>query len=117
MSKNLVPDQFKDLGAFAPAWTLATETERNHRRLSSSMEELQALYEAMLPQMDAIFEYLNQFPLDNMPEDAKRLFYLTLSFAEIAPAVELFKQPSVIDGFESARFVATKIPHTTPPEL
>jgi hypothetical protein len=40
-----------------------------------------------------------------MPEDTRRLFYLALSLAEVATAVELYKQPDVIDGFDPARFV------------
>lgn len=117
MPKNVLPDQFRELEVFAPAWTLATETERNRKRLSSPMEELQAFYDVMLPRIEAIFEYLNQFPLDKMPENARKLFYLALSFAEIALAVELFKQPSVVDGFEPDRFVAVKVPHMTPKDL
>ena len=43
-------------------------------------------------------------PFDEMPEDARNLFYLTLSLAEVAPAVELFRQPTVIDGYDVKRF-------------
>ena len=32
-------------------------------------------------------------------------FLLTLSLAEVAPAVEKFNQPTVIDGFDFKRFV------------
>ena len=34
------------------------------------------------------------------------LMYLLLSLAEIAPAIEFYNQPAVIDGYESARFRA-----------
>ena len=114
MSNGLLPSQFEDLETFASGWSLAEERERNKKRRSSTIEELQAFYHAIFPRMEAILEYLNQFPLDNrhnrhnmdnMPEEAKRLFFLTLSLAEIAPAIELFGQPGVIDGFESTRFV------------
>ena len=105
MSNGLLPNPFKDLEPFASGWALATERERNRKRLSSTMEELRAFYNAVLPRMEAILEYLNQFPPDKMPEEARRLFFLTLSLAEIAPAVELFGQPEVIDGFESSRFI------------
>src|SRR5262245_56269168 len=104
MSKRVLPETFQDLELFAE-WALATEKERNHKRLSSSMEEIQAFYDAILPRMEVVIEYLNRFPLDTMPADAQRLLYLTLSLAEVAPAVELFKQPSVVDGYDAARFV------------
>jgi hypothetical protein len=105
MSERLLPELFQDLEPLAATWALATERERGGKRLSSSMEELQAFYHALLPRMEAIIDYLNQLPLENMPVDAQRLMYLTLSLAEVAPAVELFKQPSVVDGYDAARFV------------
>ena len=67
-----LPGEFADLEQFA-AWALPTERERNARRRASPMAEINALYEAVLPRMDAIIEYLNQFPLDALPDDAKRL--------------------------------------------
>lgn len=105
MSERLLPELFQDLEPLAPAWALATERERSGKRLSSTMAEIQAFYNTLLPRMDSVIDYLNQFPLENMPADAQRLMYLTLSLAEVAPAVELFKQPSVVDGYDAARFV------------
>ncbi len=105
MSERLLPESFQDLEPFAPAWALATERERNRQRLFSKMEEIQAFYDAVLPRMEVVIAYLNQFSLDTMPPEAQRLLYLTLSLAEVAPAVELFKQPGVVDGYDAARFV------------
>jgi len=105
MPESLLPDAFQDLPPFAE-WALATERERNRKRLSSSMEEIQVFYDAILPRMEAVIAYLNQFPLDAMPADAQRLLYLTFSLAEVSTAVELFKQPSVADGYDASRFVA-----------
>lgn len=105
MSERLLPESFQDLEPFAPAWALATERERSRQRLSSKIEEIQAFYNAVLPRMEAVIAYLNQFPLDSLPAAAQRLMYLTLSLAEVAPAVELFKQPSVVDGYDASRFV------------
>ncbi|MGH7966501.1 MAG: hypothetical protein ACRERD_32525 [Candidatus Binatia bacterium] len=103
MANHLLPEAFADLEGFANGWALATETERSRKRQTSAMTEIQAFYDALLPRMDAIFAYLNQFPLEAMPGDAQRLLHLTLSLAEVAPAVELFKQPSVVDGYDIAR--------------
>lgn len=105
MSKGLLPQQFGDLESFVSAWALVTERERNKKRLSSTMGEIQAFYNVILPRMEEILSYLNQFPLNQMPEDAQRLLYLALSLAEISPAVERYKQPSVPDGFDPARYV------------
>ena len=105
MSQGTLPDQFADLEPFVADWSLAEERARNHKRLSSSMEELRAFYDAICPRMETILAYLQQFSPDAMPEEVRRLFFLTLSLAEIAPAVEFFGQPGVIDGLASTRFV------------
>jgi hypothetical protein len=53
--------------------------------------------------MDDIFAYLEQFPLDDLPAEAQRLFLLSLSLAEVAPAIEQFGQPQVVDGYDIRR--------------
>ena len=106
MSERQLPAAFADLEPFI-AWSLATESERQRKRMSSSMAEIQAFYDAILPRMDAVIAYLDQFSLNAMPADAQRLLHLTFSLAEIASAVELFKQPSVADGYDATRFVPT----------
>jgi len=104
MTSPLLPNQFQNLNSFVEMWALATEQARNTRRRSTAMEEIQEFYEAMLPRMDEIIQYLNQYPLDGFPEDAQRLFYLALSFMEVSPAVELFGEPDESGVFDAARF-------------
>jgi hypothetical protein len=116
MLRSSLPDQFKELEPFLEAWALPTRAERHRKRLSSTMQEIQSFYDAILPRMEKIISCLNQYPLDAMPEEARNLYYLALSLAEVAPAVELFKQPAVVDGFDPARFIAVRIPHMTPDE-
>ena len=106
MPERQLPEPFADLEPYI-AWSLVTEKERQRKRISSSMAEIQTFYDTILPRMDAIINYLDQFPLNAMPTDAQRLLDLTLSLAEIAPAVELFKQSSVADGYDATRFVPT----------
>ena len=106
MPERKLPEPFADLEPYI-AWSLATEQERQRKRVSSSMADIQAFYDAILPRMDAVISYLDQFPLEAMPADARRLLDLTFSLAEIAPAVEQFKQPSVADGYDATRFVPT----------
>lgn len=115
-SDQTLPEGFQDLEGFVAAWSRASERERNRQRLSSSMPEIQTLYDALLPRMDAIIGYLNTQPLNDMSEEARRLFHLSLSLAEIAPAVEFYKQPEVIDGFPPERFVPVEVPYMTPKE-
>ncbi len=104
MSKSLLPAQFRDLEQWL-AWSLATEQERSRKRQASTMQDIKAFYDAMLARMEEVLPYVDQFPVDALPEDATRLFYLTLSLAEVAPAVEQFGQPSVVDGYDAKRFL------------
>lgn len=100
---NSLPVQFEDLNNFT-AWALPTETERNRKRRASTMAELQSFYDAILPRMDAVIAYLNQFPLDQMPVEAQRLFYMALSLMEISTAVELLGEPDESGVFDAERF-------------
>lgn len=100
---TLLPSGFSDLEQFSQ-WMLPTSTERNRKRLASSMEEIDALYNAILPRLEGILAYLDQFSLREMPQDAQRLLFLGLSLAEISIAVELFHEPKVTGGCDPARF-------------
>ncbi len=106
MPEARLPAQFQDLEKWL-AWSLETEGERSDQRQASTMEDITAFYEAMLARMEAVLPYLEQFSLEELPDDAQHLFYLTLSLAEVAPAVEQFGQPSVVDGYDIKRFVAS----------
>ncbi len=104
MVERQLPEQFQDLEPFL-AWSLATERERSAKRQASTMAEIQTFYDAMLARMEDLFPFLAQFSPKDVPADVQRLFYLTLSLAEVAPAVENFGQPSVVNGLDIARFI------------
>ena len=108
MYESPLPRGFEDLEPFL-GWSLATELERSARRQASTMAEINCFYAAMLPRMDDVLQFLQGYPLEGNPPDVQRLFHLTLSLAEIAPAVENFGQPSVVDGYDVARFKPIEI--------
>jgi hypothetical protein len=54
------------------------------------MAEITTFYQAMLPRMEEVLSYLAQYTSEQVPADVQRLFYLTLSLAKIAPAVEMY---------------------------
>ena len=107
MPEASLPEAFRDLEHWS-AWALETEKERSDKRQASTLEDLKAFYDAMCARTDAALSYVAQFPLDNLPPDAQRLFLLTLSLAEVAPVVEQFGQPQVVDGYDIERIVATR---------
>ncbi len=107
MGTSLLPTPFADLDVFAASWSLGTQRERENKRAASSAGELKTMYEVLLPRLDAMLEHLDQYALDKLPADAQRLFYVTLSFAEIAPFVECYNgEPKVRHSFEETRFIA-----------
>src|SRR5271157_4308254 len=105
MSEVTLPDRFRDLEPIARVWALRTEAERHGRRLASTIEELRAFYDALIPRIDDMLAYLSEFPLESLAPEGDRLLRLTFALAEIGPAVELYGQPEVPDGFDSRRFI------------
>jgi hypothetical protein len=100
----MLPEPFAALEPFAAVWSLPTEIDRHERRRASSMETLRDFYDAMLPRMSEILGYLETRPPDDLSAKDRRLMQLTLSLAEIAPAVELFGSPTIKDAVDSCRF-------------
>ncbi len=88
----MLPSEFADLEPFAQKWCLATENERWNVRMSSTMPELQALYDAVLPRVPEAMAYCDKFPLDDMPDDAVNLLRLVYSFVLVSFPVELWAQ-------------------------
>ncbi len=104
MSESLPPG-FDDLAPWID-WALPTMAERSARRGNSPIDTIQAFYDAMLPRMDAVLAYLADVPLDDPDRANVRLLDLANSLAEVAPAVELFFEPTISYGYDVARFEA-----------
>ena len=99
-----LPEGFETLESMA-AWSLRTETERIKRRQASSFAEIAEFRDAILPELPRIFEYLNARNLGTLSATEENLLFLTLALAEIAPAVEFYRQAAVIEGFDALRFL------------
>jgi len=93
----ILPTEFGDLEPFA-AWSLQSEAERYAKRLSSTLDELQAFYDAALPRLEAAALYLEQLHLDSLPDEAKRLLQLCYSLINVSFPVEAWHQPRVPDS-------------------
>lgn len=98
MTGPLLPDEFSDLEPFAPTWVLATEGERYAQRLASSMDDMQAFYDAAFPRAEDAIAYCDTFPLDAMPEDAEHLLQLVYSLVMVSFPVEAWRQPHIPDS-------------------
>ena len=94
---NQLPPAFVDLEPWAD-WALPTEPERYAKRLASEFDELQAFYDAAFPRLEDAAAYLEQLPLDDLPDDAARLLQLTYSLINISFPIEAWRQPRVPDS-------------------
>ena len=97
MAERLLPPDFSDLEPLVADWCLDSEPERYAKRLSSSMDEIQAFYDAIFPRAEAAIQYLEKFPLDDLPEDAFRLLKLLYSLILMSFPVEIWRQPYIPD--------------------
>ena len=97
MSTALLPAEFADLEPFVAEWCLDSEPERYAKRLASTMDEIQAFYDAIFPRAEEAIVYLEKFPLDNLPDDALRLLQLLYSLILVSFPVEIWKQPYIPD--------------------
>ena len=102
--KQTLPGEFNDLEIWCDSWCHSNTNDRNAARYAHSMDQINAFYDALLPRAEAALDYLSQFQLGELPEDAQHLMHLMLSLAEIGPAVEWFGQPQVIDGYDPLDF-------------
>jgi hypothetical protein len=98
---SILPPDFADLEPFAD-WAVPTERARYARRIASSMDELQAFYDAAFPRLESATGYLEQLSLDDLAEDEKRLLWLFCSLVTVAFAVEAWRQPRVPDSGASS---------------
>lgn len=94
---TLLPDGFHDLEPYASKWCLASEPERYNTRLASSLEEMQQFYDAITPRAAEAIRYLEQQPLESLPDHAQNLLHLLYSMIQVSFPVEVWHQPRVPD--------------------
>lgn len=100
MAKYL-PDRFSDLEPFAD-WALPSERDRFAKRLDSTMDELQAFYDAAFPRLEAETEYMQAIDMQNISEEDTNLIWLFCSLLNVAFPVDAWHQPRVPDSGASS---------------
>jgi hypothetical protein len=91
------PSGFAELEPFAD-WAIASETARYNKRVSSTMQELQAFYDVAFPLLQDGTDYLKSVPLDGISDEDKRLVWLFCSLVTVSFPVEVWQQPNVPDS-------------------
>ena len=92
-----LPSEFADLAPYVE-WALEFERDRYAKRLSSTMDELQAFYDAAFPRLDDAVSYLDQFDLDDLPDDARCVLWLCYSLVNASFPLEVSRQARVPDS-------------------
>ena len=95
MNEALLPAGFEALEPFLTQWGGETSTARMEARSAASMAEIRAFYDVAIDHAEAALAYLEGFPMDELPEDAARLFRLMLGLVQASMAVEIHGQPRV----------------------
>ena len=96
-STGVLPPEFADLEPWID-WALPTEKARYSKRLASSMDELQAFYDAAFPRLEAGTEYLENVELEGISEPDTTLLWLFEALVTVSFPVEVWRQPRVPDS-------------------
>ena len=94
---NVFPSDFGDLEPYSD-WAIPTERQRYAKRVDSTMDELQAFYDAAFPRIDDALAYLEPLSLDSLPDDAEHLLWLYCGLMTASFPVEVWRQPRVPDS-------------------
>ena len=86
---------FTELQPFIAQWGLASAHDRLHKRMSANMDDLRAFHSAMVPRLEEIIEFLNQFPVDDIPAEHQPLAHAALSVCEVDDAVQIWNAPTL----------------------
>ncbi|MBY8862833.1 hypothetical protein K7711_40630 [Nocardia sp. CA2R105] len=98
MTTAVLPEAFRDLEPYVGEWAKPTRQERYDTRLASTIEQLDAFYDAIAPHAEAAIEHLNTFDLNELPEAETRLLWLMYSLVMVSYPVNVFKQPRIPDS-------------------
>ena len=96
--RTSLPAGFEALEPFVTYWVRDSNDERRAARSTAEMDDIRAFYDVVVDLAPQAITYLEQYPLDDMPEDATRLFKLLLAMNHAAIAVEMHGQPRAHDS-------------------
>jgi hypothetical protein len=101
MTNVAFPDGFEDLAPWGD-WVLHGERARYDKRVASTMDELQAFYDAVFPRLQEACDYLEQYAVEDLPDEGVNLLWLMCSLITVSFPVECWRQPRVPDAGASS---------------
>jgi hypothetical protein len=90
---NQLPAGFESLEPFVAQWAKETSQERIIARSEAPFEDIKRFYDAMVDKAEEALALVNEYPLDDIPDDVARLGRLSLALCQAAVAVEMHGQP------------------------
>jgi hypothetical protein len=96
-----LPAAFAELEPFAD-WALPSEADRYAKRVASSMDELQAFYDAAFPRLEDGADYLKGVALEGIADEDRSLLHLFEALVTVSFPVEVWRQPRVPDSGASS---------------
>ena len=103
MANSPLPEEFADLAPWLD-WALEPERARTEKREVSSMAEIRAFYDAVLPRLEEMIRYLEDYRDGDMPATQHRLYLISLSLVEVANLVELYKRREAVEACDPLRY-------------
>jgi hypothetical protein len=94
---SALPAQFAELETFSD-WALPSEKDRYAKRIASSMDELQAFYDAALSRLEDSTDYLKSVSIDGISAEDRNLLWLFSSLVTVSFPVEVWRQARVPDS-------------------
>ena len=103
MAEPALQEEFADLAPWLD-WALEPERARTEKREASSIEEIRAFYDAVLPRLEEMIRYLEDYRDGDMPAPQHRLYLISLSLVEVANLVELYKRREAVEACDPLRY-------------
>src|SRR3546814_18531497 len=93
MPQNMLPEGFEALEPFQAYWGVPDTQTRRERREASTMAEITAFHEVILPLPHAAMKHLDGFALDAMPPAEARHFELVLELDSVQMPTDFLCAP------------------------
>ena len=103
MAEPVLPEAFQDLAPWLD-WALEPERARTEKREASSMAEIRAFYDAVLPHLEEMIRHLEDYRDGDLPAPQHRLYLISLSLVEVANLVELYKRREAVEACDPLRY-------------
>lgn len=91
---DMTPKSFDAIADLVADWGLPTPRERFLKRASSSIAEIEEFHQRIVPHISGIVDFLNQYPLNQIPREYLSLSYAALAAIEVDDAVNIWKNSS-----------------------